>query len=187
MEKVLAITTTSMVDWVLSLEERMEIQTSAQSFSACDGEKRRNHGCSGNPAKPAGVGGQGFKQLGKPLQRTIKNNLPQWEVNLAGKLLLSFPQGRIPRLLDPGGVPLAVDPDVPFPLSRDSEWWFWVHRVKNIWLSWSWKTFEVSRWGLEVYENSGVKFILWTALGHGCYLFQMLYCWAPVSLLQINA
>lgn len=187
MEKISAITTASVVCRVLSIEERVENGNSAQNFSTCDGEQGRNHSCSRSPAKPAWVGGQGFKQLGKTLQRTIKNNLPRWEVKSGWETPAFFLQGRIPRLLDPGGVPLAVDTDVPFTLSRDSKWWFWVHGVKNIWLSWSWKRFAVSRQGVEVYENSGVKFILWTTLGPGCYLFQILYCWAPVGLLQINS
>lgn len=47
-----------------------------------------------------------------------------------------FPQGRIPRLLDPGGVALAVDSEVcslfTFPGFRVV---VGAHRVKNIWLS----------------------------------------------------
>lgn len=52
------------------------------------------------------------------LERLFKEQLKtasrggEWA--LASQLLLSFPRGRIPRLLDPGGAPLAVDPDVPF-------------------------------------------------------------------------
>lgn len=86
----------SAVGGVPSLEDRVENGNSAQSCSACDGEQGRNHGCSGSPAEPARVGGQDFKQLGKTLQRTIKNSLPWWEVNLAGQLLLSFPRVEFP-------------------------------------------------------------------------------------------
>lgn len=58
------------------------------------------------------MGGQGFKQLGKALQRTIKNNLPVVGGESGWETPAFFPQGRIPRLLDPGGVPLAVDSEV---------------------------------------------------------------------------
>lgn len=86
-----------------------------------------------------------------------------------------FPQGGIPRLLDPGGKPLAVNTKA-CSLST-------VLRLVAVVCSTqgvehlavlSRRRSEVSRWGLEVYENSGVKFILWTTLGHGCNLFQIL-------------
>ena len=181
------ITTVSVVSRVLSQEERVENGNSAQNSPPMESREETMTAPGVQQNLPC-VGGQGFKQLGKALQRTIKNNLPWWEVNLAGKLLLSFPRVEFPGFWILVERPWQwTEKYVPFSLSWGLEWWFWVHGVKNIWLSWSWKRFAVSRWGLEVYENSEVKFILWTSLGHGCYLFQILYCWAPVALLQISS
>ena len=71
MEKISAVTTVSVVGWVLSLEKRVKNRSSAQSFSAHDGEQGRNHDYFGSPAKLAP---SGRTRLSTTWKGSSKNN-----------------------------------------------------------------------------------------------------------------